>query len=146
MTLAHEKAHQRGVASEDEANFFGFLACLYSTDPYVRYSAFMFAHRQLLYPLFMEDPETAIQIYEGQIPGVTRDLWATHAFWTGHESGWTEVGGAINNAYLRANRVEGGTRSYAMSGRLILSFHRRFPLDLTVSPSSTEQDIPPAHP
>ena len=146
MTLAHEKAHQRGVASEDEANFFGFLACVYSADPHVRYSAFMFAYRQLLYPLFMEDPEAALQIYEGQIPGIQRDLWATHSFWTGHESGWTEVGGALNDAYLRANRVEGGTRSYAMSGRLIVSLHRRFPLGLSVSPASTEQDIPPNHP
>lgn len=136
MTLAHEKAHQRGVASEDEANFFGFLACLHSEDPHVRYAALMFAERQLLYPLFFQDPEAAIAIYKSSLPGMQRDRQASRAFWLGHDSAWTEVGGALNHAYLRINRVEGGTRSYSMSGRLIVSLNRRFPIEDILSPSS----------
>ena len=38
-TMAHEMAHQRGVAPENEANFVAFLVCLESNDPYIRYSA-----------------------------------------------------------------------------------------------------------
>jgi hypothetical protein len=36
--IAHEKAHQRCITSEDEANMFGFLACTRSDDTSARYS------------------------------------------------------------------------------------------------------------
>ena len=35
FTMAHEMAHQRGIAREDEANFVAFLVCLESDDPYI---------------------------------------------------------------------------------------------------------------
>lgn len=38
FTAAHELAHQRGIAREDEANFVAFLVCINSDDPYIRYS------------------------------------------------------------------------------------------------------------
>ena len=40
-TAAHELAHQRGVAREDEANFIAFLVCLNSNDPYAQYCAYL---------------------------------------------------------------------------------------------------------
>ena len=43
--IAHEKAHQRGFAREDEANFIAFLVCVNSTDPYLRYSGYLNALR-----------------------------------------------------------------------------------------------------
>jgi hypothetical protein len=39
FTAAHELAHQRGIAREDEANFVAFLVCIESEDAYIRYSA-----------------------------------------------------------------------------------------------------------
>ena len=41
FTAAHELAHQRGIAREDEANFIAFLVCMESDDPYIRYSALL---------------------------------------------------------------------------------------------------------
>ena len=38
FTAAHEFAHQRGVAREDEANFIAYIACINSDDPYIKYS------------------------------------------------------------------------------------------------------------
>ena len=40
-TAAHEMAHQRGIAREDEANFVAFLVCAASDDPYIRYSGYL---------------------------------------------------------------------------------------------------------
>ena len=40
-TAAHELAHQRGIAREDEANFVAFLVCAASDDPYIRYSGYL---------------------------------------------------------------------------------------------------------
>lgn len=42
-TIAHELAHQRGIAEEDEANFVGILACLEDGDPVYCYSACLLA-------------------------------------------------------------------------------------------------------
>lgn len=41
FTAAHELAHQRGIAREDEANFVAFLVCSVSDESYVRYSGYL---------------------------------------------------------------------------------------------------------
>ncbi len=40
-TAAHELAHQRGIAREDEANFVAFLVCTASDDTYIQYSGYL---------------------------------------------------------------------------------------------------------
>ncbi len=40
-TAAHELAHQRGIAREDEANFVAFLVCISSDDAYIQYSGYL---------------------------------------------------------------------------------------------------------
>ena len=40
-TICHEYAHLKGFLYEDEANMIGFLACLYSGDPYFCYSGYL---------------------------------------------------------------------------------------------------------
>ncbi|HEY7697121.1 MAG TPA: DUF3810 family protein, partial [Vicinamibacteria bacterium] len=43
LVLAHEKAHQRGITHEGEANFAAFLVCSReSAPPYLRYAAYLF--------------------------------------------------------------------------------------------------------
>ncbi|MGH9937929.1 MAG: DUF3810 family protein, partial [Blastocatellia bacterium] len=48
MVIAHHKAHQRGYAREDEANFVGYIVCINSTEPYVRYSGYLYGLKALL--------------------------------------------------------------------------------------------------
>ena len=38
ITIPHEQAHQLGYAAENEANFIGFLACIYNKDLYYQYT------------------------------------------------------------------------------------------------------------
>ena len=45
---AHEMAHQRGFAREDEANFIAFLVCMESDHPYLRYSALLNCYEYVL--------------------------------------------------------------------------------------------------
>jgi hypothetical protein len=40
FSIAHEMAHQRGIARESEANFVAYVICVNSGDPFVRYSGF----------------------------------------------------------------------------------------------------------
>ena len=48
FSMAHEKAHQRGIAGEAEASFLGFVATALAPDALARYSAAVFAQEQLL--------------------------------------------------------------------------------------------------
>jgi len=128
-TIAHEKAHQRCIASEDEANFFGAVACMQSNDPYVRYSGYLFAQRQLLGELFALDGEKAHELLKQRHPGVQRDVDDIRAYWTRHSEG---VGGtvgqvstAVNDTYLKVNNVDGGVRSYQLSAQLLVAYARR---------------------
>ncbi|MFT4624192.1 MAG: hypothetical protein ACI8PZ_002851 [Myxococcota bacterium] len=123
-TIAHEKAHQRGIAREDEANFFGFVACVHSDTAFVEYAGFLFAQRQILRVLLQIDPEAAIPLIEDRHPGVQRDVDAAHLFWTGYDGAARDFGHAMNDAYLRLNRVEGGTLSYSRAAQLIVAWAR----------------------
>lgn len=122
--IAHEKAHQRGVAGEDEANFFAFLACAYSSHPAVRYSGHLFAQRQLLRQLFRIDPEAAGRLARLRSPEVVGDEAAIRRFWRGFRGPAMRVGAAVNDSYLKFQGVPGGIQSYEESARLLVLFWR----------------------
>lgn len=124
-TIAHEKAHQRCVASEDEANFFGFLACILSDDPYARYAGYLFAQRQLLGELVRIDPAAARAIIALRCKGVQADVNYGRLFWRMFRGRAQTLGHAVNDAYLKANRVDAGMLSYQMSARLLVLFSRQ---------------------
>lgn len=124
-TIAHEKAHQRGIASEDEANFFGFLACAASDHPYVRYSGLLFAQGQLLFELSRISPRDALGLRERRLPGVRDDLIASGRFWRSYQGPARKVSRAVNDSYLHAHGVVGGIDAYRLSSRLLLIEFRR---------------------
>lgn len=122
--LAHELAHQRGVAREAEANFWGFLAAALSREPVARYSAYVFAQHQLLAPLVRADRELAATLVDSRLPGVQRDVRASAEYWARTRGSGASLGNAANDAFLRTNRVEGGVRNYSRSALLFLAYAR----------------------
>ncbi|HSR69474.1 MAG TPA: DUF3810 domain-containing protein [Acidobacteriota bacterium] len=123
--IAHEKAHQRGIAGEDEANFFGFLACLESRHPYVRYSGLVFAQRQLINEIYRRNPHLARRLVSQRLPAVRRDIEEAGRFWRQFEGPASKVGEAVNDSYLRLHGVREGIASYSLSTRLILVYLRQ---------------------
>ncbi len=124
-TIAHEKAHQRGIASEDEANFFGYLACINSEHPYIQYSGYLFAQRQMLSILYQTDLERAKELLEERYSGVQADVNAINAHWAKFQSTISEVSHRVNDTYLKANGVKAGINSYNQSALLIITHYRR---------------------
>jgi hypothetical protein len=120
--LAHEKAHQRGYAPEDEANFMAILAGASAEHPLAQYSAILFAQRQLLRNLLLVDPEAGQFLLERRHVGVQRDVDELQRFWQRYHGRATEWAQRSNDLYLRAHRVEGGVHSYAGSAELLLRF------------------------
>ncbi|MBQ5354550.1 MAG: DUF3810 family protein, partial [Clostridia bacterium] len=53
-TTAHEMAHQRGIARENEANFMAFLVCINSPDPYMKYAGYLNFYEYLISALGSE--------------------------------------------------------------------------------------------
>ena len=125
FTMAHEKAHQRFITSENEASFHGMLACIHSDDPFVQYSGSLYAQRQVLRALQRANPWAFVRIISQRLPGVQRDVNAAHGFWTGYDGPLSDLQTTMNDAYLRANRVRGGIRSYGLSLELIVLYARQ---------------------
>jgi hypothetical protein len=123
-TAAHEKSHQRGLNPEDEANFFGYLAAVSAPDPVARYSAYLFAQRQLLTALWVPDEERARELIDQRLPGVQRDVDAIRAYWARFEGPVREASRQTNAAFQKTNRVEGGVHSYARSVELMVAWAR----------------------
>lgn len=123
--VAHERAHQRGVTSEDEANFFGFLVSISSDQPYTRYSGYLMAQQQLLRELRKLDTDAATELIGKRIPGIKRDVEAIDAFRKAHAGRMSDFQSHFNDAYLRMNNVKAGVAAYQLSSRLILAFARQ---------------------
>ncbi len=122
--IAHEKAHQYGVAREDEANFAGFLGCVLSGSAYPRYSGYLFAQLQLLSEVALRRPEEWRSLAASRLPGVERDLRDLRAFWAEYEGGATRVSRRVNDSYLKFQGIEEGIRSYRRSVRFLVLFAR----------------------
>jgi hypothetical protein len=120
--IAHEKAHQCGVAREDEANFVAFLVCSASTNSFVRYSGYLNGLR-VVNELKVSAPERYRVVRETLGDGPRADLKTRSAFWARFQGRASEVSSRINNSYLRANNVPGGTRSYSEDVALIISYY-----------------------
>jgi hypothetical protein len=124
-SVAHEKAHQRGIAPEDEAGFLGYLACVMSDDAYARYSGALFAQRQLLGELGQYDLNRTRTLIARRLPGVQRDVDFIRAFWTKYEGTATRVSMTVNDRYLKSQGVKAGIGAYAASRNLIVIYARQ---------------------
>lgn len=119
FTAAHEKAHQRMIASEDEASFFGFLACVHAVDPLVRYAGWQFARAQLFARLYAIDPAAAQAENDQLGPGAKRDVAEVTLHWQQYEGMLQDFQRGANDLYLKGNHVEGGVEAYARAVHLL---------------------------
>ena len=120
--IAHEKAHQRGFAREDEANFIAFLVCVNSTHPYIRYSGYLNALK-VAGASVSSDSGFYKTLFERIGEGPRNDLRARSAFWARYEGPARSVASKVNNSYLKANRIESGARSYGEDIALIVGYY-----------------------
>ncbi len=125
FTAAHELAHQRGIAREDEANFVAFLVCSASSDPYIRYSGYLNLFEHVASALYSADPS----LYSAVVLSLPRNVLYeriaySRFFSTYRDSVASEISGAINDTYLTIQGTE-GTRSYGMVVDLAVAYFRQ---------------------
>jgi hypothetical protein len=123
LSLAHEKAHQRGITHEGEANFAAFLVCSREeSPPYLRYAAYLFATQYLLGEASVYLPrEKVAPAWRELGPGPLTDLRAQREFWKRYQGLASDLTAGVNDGYLRALRVPKGIQSYDTVVQLLLA-------------------------
>jgi hypothetical protein len=119
FSMAHEMAHQRGVARESEANFVAYLVCVNSRHPFVRYSGYRNG-LGVLSELYRVEPEKAREMARQLGPGYREDSRRAALFWAKAAGTAGALSQRINDLYLRANRVKSGVDDYKNSTTLII--------------------------
>ncbi len=124
-TAAHEFAHQRGIAREDEANFVAFLVCMESDDHYIRYSAYLNVFEYVANALYSADREAYTPVYYSLPYGVKTDMAAYSNFFKKYQKTVvSDVSGAVNDTFLNMNGVEEGSKSYGMVVDLAVAYYK----------------------
>ncbi len=138
-TVAHELAHQRGVAKEQEANFVAVLACLENGDPDYVYSAALLAYTHLGNALHKADPEAWERVYGRLNEAVLADFAAGRAYWKQFETPVQSVSNTVYEGFLRSYSQELGLKSYGACVDLLVNYYDPRLPDAPVSlPEETE--------
>ena len=111
-TAAHELAHQRGVAKEQEANFCAVLASLLNGDPEFCYSASLLAYTHLGNALYKANPQAFQLVYNGLSESVKKDFAANREYWAKYETPVQEISNTVYEGFLYSYDQELGLRSY----------------------------------
>jgi hypothetical protein len=124
FVVAHETAHQRGLAREDEANYVASLACRLHDDADFRYSGSLIASLHALAALRGIASELAAEIGRTRSAPVRRDLRALQEWTLRYQSPLRRVGEAVNDGYLRSQGQRDGVRSYGRMVDLLIAEER----------------------
>ena len=111
-TVAHELAHQRSVAKEQEANFCAVYASLLSGDPDYCYSACLMAYTYLGNALHSADPEAWERVYGGLNEDVLRDFAMNREYWRKYETPVQIISNTVYEGFLYSYDQDLGLKSY----------------------------------
>jgi hypothetical protein len=143
LTIAHETAHQRGVAREADANALAYLLALESEWTELRYAAALFLQRQALSALAGTDPEATLRLVESRVPGVQRDVEALRLRALEVAGPTERLARRANDAMLRTHGFSEGIQNYAGSLWVVLALARREGLEALLPPVQAPRSLDP---
>ena len=127
-TAAHELAHQRGIAREDEANMIAFLVCMESDDAYIRYCAYLNMYEYVASALYRANPDLYSQAQSTLESSVRGEMIAYSNFFSKYQNSTaSSVSGAVNDTFLKFQGTE-GTASYGMVVDLTVAYYKQLGL------------------
>jgi hypothetical protein len=130
FVASHEMAHQQGFASEDDANFVGFLAASRHEDPLFRYSAYLAGMTYVGNSLYQTDAEAFKRLNGRLHENVREDLQARSEFWQKNIRPKTEkVHNQVNDLFLKANNQPDGILNYSNVTKLFVLAYKNERLD-----------------
>ena len=123
FTAAHEFAHQRGIARENEANFVAFLVCLESDDDFIRYSGYLRLYEYVASSLYQTSKQRYRELLAEMSDTVRGELIADRA--VAEKYADTFIANLSHNAndfFLKMNGTE-GVVSYGLVTRLAVAYY-----------------------
>ncbi len=141
FTMCHEMAHRMCIATERDANFAGFLACMANESVEFQYSAYFMAYRYC-YSALASDGSTeasaaAARVQQGISDLLYTDLAYFSKFFNDNRSeAATKVANVANDTYLKTSGDESGVKSYGEVCDLLVAWH----IQQVVLPSITEEE------
>ncbi|MDR1518423.1 MAG: DUF3810 domain-containing protein [Dysgonamonadaceae bacterium] len=127
FTLAHEMAHQFGVALESEANLYAFIVCASSDDPQIKYSAYNSVLGYVLNDVALFLPDDFEELKARIRPEIIADLKANREHWlAARNQSLSAAQNKIYDAYLKTNKIASGHENYSEVVGLIVSSYGRF--------------------
>ena len=124
VTIAHELAHQRGIASEDEANFAAILACVDTEYPEYIYSGYLLGFIHLGNALYIQDAQRYKEIYSQLSDQVKADLEYNSRYWQQYQSVVSETTDKMYDSFLKGYGEESGIASYGEVADLLIARYR----------------------
>ena len=121
FTIAHELAHAKGVAREDEANFLAFAICADAPDPFVRYSGYLGAFEIVGAELYKINPSAYFDIASLLPERAISDLCASSQFIGLADNSVSDALATLNDAHLKS-ATGTGSLSYTLALDLIISY------------------------
>lgn len=123
-TAAHELAHQRSIASEQECNFLAVLASTTSGDPVYEYSGWLMGYIHLGNALYQADPAAWQAIRDSLPDTVLADLASNNAYWASFEGAAADASQKVYDTILKGYGQEDGIRSYGTVVDLLVAYYR----------------------
>ena len=122
-TIAHEMAHQRMVAAEQEANFVGIAASVTSGDPVFQYSGYLMGLIQLCNALAPVDGAAWNEIVQTYFTQELANDWNhNNAYWAALSSPVEDAAEQAYDSFLKGNDQELGMRSYGACVDLLVAY------------------------
>ena len=122
-TIAHELAHQRGIASEQECNFLAVAAATSCGDPVYAYSGYLMGYIHLSNALYRADPELWRELRQQLAPEAELDIQYNNAYWQQWESPVDTVSQKVYDAFLKSYGQEDGVQSYGTVVDLLVAYY-----------------------
>lgn len=120
---AHESAHFKGFAREQEANFIAYLACSANSDPYFQYSAHMEAYIYVSNALYETDSAEWKSVAAQLDSRASGDFKYYSDYVAAHQSYAAEVSNKVNDSYLKS-QGQSGVITYDMFVTLLADKYR----------------------
>ena len=135
FTMCHEMAHRMCIATEDDANFAAFLACLANEDLQFQYSAYYMAFRYCYSALLASgtsEAAAAAARIDLEVNSYLRyDLKTYDRFFANNRSEVaTDIANAANDAYIKVSGDATGTDSYGLVATNLVNWY----IDVMVMP------------
>ncbi len=122
-TIAHELAHQRGIASEQEANFVAILASTTSGNEIYEYSGWLLGYIHLINALYKQDYDLFLEVYQLVSEPMLADLRANNAYWEQYETSAAEVSSQVYDTMLKSYGQSLGVQSYGAVVDLLIAYY-----------------------